>query len=106
MAKYGNISYLELPRKIFTDEYRGLSKEAKWLYVVLKELEHRYTGSRTDGSFFKSDKDLSSFSGIKLTTMKKAKKELTESGLIETKQSCIEKDGKKTKRHITTYRIT
>lgn len=45
MAKYGNSPYLELPRKIFTDEYSGLSKEAKWL-VVLKELEHRYTGSR------------------------------------------------------------
>ena len=106
MAKYGNSSYLELPRKIFTDEYRGLSKEAKWLYVVLKELEHRYTGSRTDSSFFQSDKDLSAFSGIKLTKLKEAKKELTESGLIEIQLCCFEKNGKKTKRHITSYHIT
>lgn len=106
MAKHGNSFYLELPRKIFTDEYRGLSKEAKWLYVVLKELEHRYTGSRTDGSFFQSDKDLSDFSGIKLTKLKEAKKELAESGLIETWQSPFEADGKKSRKHITNYRIT
>ena len=52
MAKYGNSSYLELPKKIFTDEYKGLSTNAKWLYVVLKELEHRLTGKGPDNSFF------------------------------------------------------
>lgn len=44
MAKHGNKFYLELPRKIFTDEYKSLSTNAKWLYAVLKELEHRFAG--------------------------------------------------------------
>ena len=42
--KHGNKFYLELTREIFTDEYKDLSVGAKWLFVVLNELEQRYTG--------------------------------------------------------------
>lgn len=105
MAKHGNSFYLELPRKIFTDDYKGLSTNAKWLYAVLKELEHRLTGRGKDSSFFQSDKDLSEVSGIKRTALKEAKKELRESGLIETWQGHFEANGKLSRKHITYYRI-
>lgn len=108
MAKHGNRFYLELSRKIFTDEYKSLSKEAKWLYVVLKELEHRFTdgkNEKTDGSFFQSNEDLAAFSGLGKTKCKEAKKELIESGLVETWQGHLETDGKQSKRHITYYRV-
>lgn len=105
MAKHGNKFYLELPRKIFTDEYKSLSTNAKWLYAVLNELEHRFSAGGTDGSFFQSDKDLSEASGIKLTSLKAAKKELAQSGLIETRQGHFGEEGKQSKRHVTYYRI-
>lgn len=95
MAKHGNKFYLELPRKIFTDEYKSLSTNAKWLYAVLNELEHRFSDGKADGSFFQSDRDLSEASGIKLTALKAAKKELVERGLVETRQGHFEEEGKR-----------
>ena len=105
MAKYGNRAYLQLPRVIFSEEYNDVSREAKWLYVVLKELEHRYTDQNRDGSFFQSDRELAAFSQLGLTKTKEAKKELVVRGLIETRQQSVEAGGKKTGRHITAYRI-
>ncbi len=104
MAKHGKHFYLELSRKIFTDEYKSLSTEAKWLYVVLNELEHRLTKGGED-EFYQSDNDLSEVSGVKLTTLKKAKKELAEKGLIETRQAHVIKDGKRSRQSFTHYRI-
>lgn len=105
MGKHGKRFYLQLSREIFTDKHKGLSTNAKWLYVVLNELEHRFANDTGDGSFFQSDKDLSTVSGIKMTALKAAKKELIESGLIETWQGHFDNDGKKSQKHITYYRI-
>ena len=37
--KHGNSNYLQLSRSIFTEKYKTLSNNAKWLFVVLNELE-------------------------------------------------------------------
>lgn len=72
---------------------------------MLNELEHRLTGNGADSSFYQSDSDLSEASGIKRTALKEAKKELVESGLIEVWQAPLETEGKRSKKHITHYRI-
>ena len=56
--KHGNTNYLQLSRKIFTEEYSHLSNNAKWLFVVLNELEQRYTGDKTEDYFYHSNNDL------------------------------------------------
>ena len=56
--KHGNTFYLELTREIFTEEYADLSVGAKWLFVVLNELEQRYTGKDED-FFYRTDAELS-----------------------------------------------
>ncbi len=45
--KHGNKYYLQLSRKIFTEEYSHLSNNAKWLFVVLNELEQEFCGDKT-----------------------------------------------------------
>lgn len=72
-GKIHNRFYLELPREIFTDEYRVFSTDAKWFYIVLDDLKHKLSDGKTDGSSFQSDKDLSEASGIKLTALKMLK---------------------------------
>lgn len=72
--KQGN--YLHLSRKVFNDErYNNLSINAKWLYVVLNELEHKYTGDKED-FFWRSNEDLAKDCGYSLPTLKRAKREL------------------------------
>lgn len=105
MAKYGKRFYLQLSREIFTDKYKSLSTNAKWLYVMLNELEHRFTDGNENSNFFQSDKDLAEVSGIKMTALKAAKKELIASGLVETWQGHFESNGKRSQKHITYYRI-
>jgi hypothetical protein len=80
--KHGNTFYMELSRCIFTEEYNHLSNNAKWLFVVLNELEQRYTGQK-ENFFFRSNEDLAKDAGMSLPTLKRAKKELIETDLIE-----------------------
>lgn len=103
--KYHNTHFVQLSRDIFTDEYNHLSANAKWLFVVLNELEHRYTGKGED-FFYRSNSELSKDSGLKLTTLKKAKAELLTSDLVESWQAHFRfKDGKLSRKHFTAYRI-
>lgn len=109
MAKHGNGFFLELSREIFTEKYKDLSTGAKWLFVVLNELEQRYTTGRTDGEdfFFRSDKELAADAGISLTTLKRYKAELKKTDLIKT-WGMHWKDpqtGKLSEKKVTAYRI-
>lgn len=69
-------------RDLFTEKYSDLSRDAKWLYVVLNELEHRYTNGEND-CFYRSNEDLALDAQMSLATVKKYKKELVNSGLIQ-----------------------
>lgn len=105
--KHGNTHYMQLTRKLFSDEnYKNLSQNAKWLFVVLNELEHRYTGKNED-FFTRSDAQLAADAQMSLSTLKRTKKELTNTDLIQTWQChWIYKDtGKKSQQHYTAYRI-
>lgn len=104
--KYGNTFYIQLSREIFTDNYKSLSINAKWLYVVLNELEHRFTGKNAD-FFTRSNNQLCEDAGMSLSTLKRAKAELVKTDLIETwKCHFVYKDTKKkSTMSYTAYRI-
>lgn len=73
-----------MSRDIFDDKYSGLSIGAKWLYVVLKENEHKFTSGeegKTDW-FYRSDKDLANDAGMSLSTLKRHKAELKKTDLV------------------------
>ena len=104
--KYNNKNFIQLSRKLFTDEYSNLSINAKWLFVVLNELEHRFTGKK-ENFFTRSDAQLAEDTGFSITTLKRAKSELKKTDLIQTwKCHFINTDtGKKSKLYYTAYRI-
>lgn len=106
MAKRKDGFYIQLSRNIFKDEYKSLSINAKWLYTFLNELEHRYTNSN-DGWFFRSNELLAEDTGMSLPTLKRAKKELLETGLVEHFLAHFEdpETKKKSKKKISAYRI-
>lgn len=104
--KYGNSFYLELTREIFTEKYNSLSINAKWLFVVLNELEQRYAGNRED-FFYRTNEELAKDCGFGLSTLKRAKAELLETDLVQSWQAhFIDQDSnKKSEKHFTCYRI-
>lgn len=108
--KHGNSYYIQLSRLIFNEEpYKSLSINAKWLYVVLKELEQRYTGSDTNW-FFRSNEELAEDMGVSLKTLKKAKAELVKTDLIKIGvMHWISGKGtpheKRSEKHVTSYTI-
>jgi len=107
MSKYQAGHYLELPRAIFIDQrFIKLSDAGKWLYLVLKELEHRYTGKGED-FFFRSNEDLARDCGWYTSKLVRIKPEVVNSGLVQTWQMhWIDKNtGKKSEKHVTAYRI-
>ena len=89
--KHGNSNYLQLSRSIFTEKYKTLSNNAKWLFVVLNELEQRYTED----------------CGFSLAGLKRAKAELLKTDLVQTWQSHFvdSETGVKSSVHVTCYRV-
>lgn len=106
MAKLKGSNFLQLSRKIWKDEYKDLSVTAKWLYTTLNELEHRYTGDKQD-FFFRSNEDLAKDCGISSRTLKRAKKELLDTDLVEhwLTHFIDQETGKKSKKKVSAYRI-
>jgi len=103
--KDGN--YIQLSRKLFSDErFLKLSRNARWLYVVLNELEHRYTGENVD-FFFRSNEDLAKDASMSLATLKRAKAELKGKGIVQIWNMHWRdpKTGKLSEKHVTAYRI-
>ncbi len=106
MAKRAEKNYIKLPRDIFKGgKYEGLSKNAKWLYIILNELEARFTkGERVQ--FFRTDKELAKDCDMSLKTFKAAKAELRKTGLVKLgKTHFVDENGKKSQKSITTYEI-
>lgn len=110
MSKYQQGNFLQIPRDIFQDEtFLSLSDSAKWLYFVLKEDEHRYsgTGKNKTNWFFRSNKDLANDCGWSIKKLERIKKELIESGLIimESRNWDFKTEGKKSEKHISCFRM-
>lgn len=106
MAKRKGTFFIQVKRELFTDEYKELSVNAKWLYVVLNELEHKYTGDKCD-FFFRSNEELAKDCNMSLGTFKRAKKELLETDLIQHWHMHFvdTETGKKSEKKISAYRI-
>lgn len=104
--KHGNSFYLELTRELFTEEYKTLSNGAKWLFVVLNELEQRYTGKGCD-YFYRTDEELAKDAGMPLRSMKRAKAELRNTELVKMWNGHFvdEETGKKSEKKFSCYRI-
>ena len=104
--KHGNKNYMQLSRLIFTDPYKDLSINAKWLFVVLNELEQRYTSAESD-CFFRSNEELANDCGFSLAVLKRAKAELLKTDLIESYRDHLinAKTGKKTEIRVNYYRV-
>ena len=104
--KHGNSNYLQLSRSIFTEKYKTLSNNAKWLFVVLNELEQRYTGDEKD-YFFRTNEELAQDCNLGMTVLKQAKAELLKTDLVETWQAHFvdTQNGTRSRKHVTCYRI-
>lgn len=85
----------------------NLSDKAILLFFWLNELEQRYTNGDTD-YFYRSDEQLASDLKWSEKTVKSAKKELRESGLIEigyVRWWMDDEHTKKSKKRVTSYKI-
>jgi hypothetical protein len=105
--KYKGAYFIQVRRELFNDDkYKDLNRNTRWLYVVLNELEHRYTGEKED-FFFRSNEDLAKDCGMSEKLLKQAKKELLSTDLVQSWQMhFIDKEtGKKSKKKVTAYRI-
>jgi len=106
MSKYNGVNpFVQLSRSIFHKDCK-LSFRAKWLYTVLSELEHRYTGPKED-FFFRTQADLAKDTGMNPVSNRKYIKELVEYGYIKTWQMhWIDKEtGKKSEKRVNAYRL-
>lgn len=103
--KHGNSFYMELSRELFREPYCNLSTNAKWLFVVLNELEQRFTGQK-ENFFYRTNEELAKDAGMSLATLKRAKAELLTTDLVQSWQThFVDKDGSKSQKHLTAYRI-
>lgn len=106
--KYDNTFYMQLSRSIFDEEHKNLSVGAKWLFVVLNELEQRYCTRKTKW-FFRSDEELANDAGYSIGTLKKYKAELKKNAndlVVLGKCHWIDPEtGKKSEKAVTSYTI-
>jgi hypothetical protein len=105
MPKYNDTPFVQLSRSIFHEDCK-LSFRAKWLYTVLSELEHRYTGDKCK-FFFRSQKDLKNDTGMTIKINIKYRQELIDEGYIKTwPMHWIDKETeKKSEKHVTAYQL-
>lgn len=101
--KHNNTYFMQVSREIWNC---NISDKAKLLFFWLNELEQRYTGNET-AWFFRADNDLAKDLGWSLKTLKAAKAELKETGLIRCgKTHFIDKEtGIRSRKHVTSYEI-
>ena len=103
--KHRTSHYYPFPRQVFPILLKS-KDSTKWLFTVLCELEHQFTGNKVD-FFYRSLKDLSGDTGQSSKTIIKGLKELSMLGLIEKWQMhwTIEDSKKFSEKHITAIRI-
>jgi len=105
MPKYKTDPFTQVSRSIFLEDCK-LSYKAKWFYIVLCELEHRYTGRKTLW-FFRTQDNLKKDTGMSIKLIRRCKNELVDCGILKTgKMHWVDKDtGKKSEKHVTTFTL-
>ena len=103
MPKYKDGNFVQVNRDIFKQDYHH---NTVYIYVILSELEHRFTGKKED-FFFRSLTDLSKDCKMNRTTVTKYRKPLFEDGWVETWQMhwVDNETGKKSEKKVTAYRV-
>ena len=101
--KHNNTYFMQVSREIWSC---NISDKAKLLFFWLNELEQRSTGNEIKW-FFRTDNDLAEDLGWSLKTLKAAKAELKETGLVRCgKAHFIDKEtGIRSRKHVTSYEI-
>ena len=104
--KHGNNCYIQLGRDVFNEyDYQELPMYSRWIFTVLNELEHKYTGKNED-FFFRSNQLLAQDCGISEATLKRYKAPLVKYGYIKTwSMHFVNKDGKMSEKKVCAYRI-
>ena len=109
MAKHKGINFLQLHNnaiKTLSTHNHKIPYSARWLYIHLNLLEHRFTNNGKD-HFFRSIKDLQKDIKMGRKQIIGGIKELEGIGLIQTWQIhwINNVTGKKSEKHITAFRI-
>lgn len=122
-SKYDNVKHVNIYKATYGEndkyiKYHALSVNAKWLYQTLKECEHRFTGAKNDSTqvifegventknwFYAGTDKLVFMSGMSKSSVRRARKELIDVGLVRTCNVFFVRDGKKTSRHTYGYFI-
>ena len=106
MPKERKEFFIPFPRQLFKED-TGLSWKSKWLYTVLCELEHRFTGKKKVDFFFRTQSDLSKDTGMTVNTNRKCRRELESKGWIQTwKMHWLDPEtGKKSEKHTIAFRL-
>lgn len=103
MPKYKDGNFVQINRDIFKAEYHHNSI---LIYVVLSELEHRFTGKK-ENFFFRSLTDLAKDCRMNRTTVIKYRKPLIDDKWLQTWQMhwINPETQKKSEKKITAYRV-
>lgn len=112
--KYRRDNFLKFPIEVIyaakpenvPEKYKGLSSHAIHLFLILLAFENKFI-TKSKSSFSQSNENLANRMGVSIPTLKKAKKELINAGLIECwKEAAPSKIiGKKTTLTYCHYRI-
>jgi hypothetical protein len=109
--KYKSRFYFQISRKWFAGDkpkINDISPTALKLFVWLHELEHRYTNPAKDSSdtwFYRSNKSLADDTGMSVSTVQRAKRELKKHGMYRQWQMHWENAGKRSYKHVTAYEL-
>lgn len=102
MSKYKSGNFVQINRDIFKTDYHH---NTILIYVVLSELEHRFSGKKVD-FFFRSLTDLAKDCRMNRTTVTKYRKPLIDDKWLYTWQMhWIMESGKKSEKKVTAYRV-
>lgn len=119
---YDKIKHINIYSPKYADDkylkFHALSVNAKWLYQTLKEMEHRYTGiknntytvifegvANTKNWFYAGTDKITYMAGMSKSSVRRARKELVNAGLIKMCIVSFLRDGKKTNRHTYGYYV-
>lgn len=102
--KYKVGNYIQVSRKVF-ERLEGCKTSTKWLYMILNELEHQFTGEKQD-FFYRSIDDLADDTELSRPVVIQSLRELERLKLIKTWQGHWKsKSGKLSVKHITAIKV-
>lgn len=105
--KYNNSHFMQVSRKLFEYSFEELPHYSRYIFFVMNELEHKYTGDRGQQYFYRSNKELALDCGLSVKTIQRYKKYLIDLKLIKHwKMHFFDEETKKYSEHrVSAYQI-